>query len=106
MTNGRYWVVKNHPWTRVAHHLTNLFAHLGLIAMSPALRTETFLGHMWAFECALVGVCRKLAALFAQLLCVVIFTAIQRNHIPHNPSLVLYFACNFPFVHHRNCPQR
>lgn len=89
MTNGRYWVVKNHPWTRVAHHLTNLFSHLRLVAMCFTLRAKTLLLHKGAFASAFIGILCKLATLIAELCSAVIITTVKRNHIAHHPSLVL-----------------
>ena len=89
MTNGRYWVVKNHPWTGVAHHLTNLLSHLGLVAVYFTLRAKVLLLHKGTFASALIGILCKLATLVAELCSAVIITTVKRNHIAHHPSLVL-----------------
>lgn len=89
MTNGRYRVVKNHPWTGVAHHLTNLLSHLGLVAVYFTLRAKALLLHKGAFASAFIGILCKFATLITELCSAVIITTVKRNHIVHHPSLVL-----------------
>lgn len=89
MTNGRYWVVKNHPWTSIAHHLTNLLSHLRLVAMYFTLRAKALLLHKRTFASALIGILCKFATLVTELCSAVIITTVKRNHIVHHPSLVL-----------------
>ena len=89
MTKRSYRVVKNHPWSRITHHLTNSLTHLRLVAMNFALRAKTLFCHKWALQGALVGILGKLSALVAKLLCFVVVATIESDHISHDLPLVL-----------------
>ncbi len=56
MPQGGQWVIENHSRACISHNLTNLFTHCRSVAMSRALRTESFILLVWAMVAALGGV--------------------------------------------------
>ena len=59
VTDSHQRVMKQHSWTRKAHHRTDLFTHLRLIAMHTAVGTEGFVFHKRAVLTPLLCVIQK-----------------------------------------------
>lgn len=96
-------MVKHHSRTGKTHYLSNLLAHLRLVAMYLTVRAEGLILHERAMLASASGIAFKLRAFRAELLfCAVLFAAVQLNHEGNHFFFLLTLCCNiFIFCHYQ-----
>ena len=83
MQDGQAGVVKEHARSGKAHHLADLFAPVGLVAMDGALGTGGLVCPIGTALDAAVGISRQIQAIEAQagVVGLVMSVAVERDHL-------------------------
>lgn len=74
-------MIKQHPWTGIAHDRAHLSAHTGTVAMDRTLLAGRFLFAVAAMRKACAGILQQFLAIGAKRGVPFLMAAIQGNHL-------------------------
>ncbi len=94
VSDGRHWMIKQHPRPGPAHHCTHLFPHLRLVAVYGALLARRFAVGKAAMVEPSLGIVQQFSARLTQLTVALLFAAIQPYHLLHHTFFVSQSAHN------------
>ena len=103
MMNRGTWMVEHHSRTGKTHYLSNLLAHLRIVAVYLTVRAEGLILHERAMLASAFSIAFKLRAFRAELLfCAVLLAAVQLNHEGNHFFFLLTLRCDiFIFCHYQ-----
>jgi hypothetical protein len=97
MLQAQKWIMKKQPWSGIAHHLSDFFAHFGFVTVDSAVSAHRFVIAKGAFADPLERIVKKSGAFSAEA--ALMSMASGAEHADHYPDRFLFL---FAPVHARN----